>query len=133
MSEKKSPEPKWITEEILAIIHARQVERFGGLHGIPDNQVVLAALNRPYNRWAYGAADIAELAAVYLVALAGTQGFNDGNKRTGLACALVFLGLNELTLDADPDELFSLTLAVSTNRISDFDVGAWIRARILTD
>ncbi|MBK8058227.1 MAG: Fic family protein [Gemmatimonadetes bacterium] len=35
-------------------------------------------------------ADLADLAAAYLVGFARAQGFNDGNKRTGLACALVF-------------------------------------------
>ncbi len=71
--------------------------------------------------------DYVALAAMYLVAFAGSQGFNDGNKRTGLACALVFLGLNGLSLEADPQELYELTLAVANNRIGDAEVAAWFR------
>lgn len=70
------------------------------------------------------------MATVYLAAFAGTQGFNDGNKRTGLACALVFLGLNDLSLKAEPDELYDLTLGVATNQIKDAGVASSMRERI---
>jgi death-on-curing protein len=39
--------------------------------------------------------------------------FLDGNKRTGLAAAIVFLGLNGLWLDADPEELAEQVLRVA--------------------
>ena len=130
----KRNEPRWVTEEILFVIHAQQMERYGGLHGVLDKNVVLAALHRPLNRWAYeqsvASVDFAELAAVYLVAFAGTQGFNDGNKRTGLACALVFLGLNSVSFEADAKELYELTLKVATHQIGDNDVAIWFRQRI---
>jgi death-on-curing protein len=127
----KKEEPRWITEEILFVIHAQQVERYGGLHGVLDKNLVLAALHRPVNRWSYEeSVDFADLAAVYLVAFAGTQGFNDGNKRTGLACALVFLGLNSVRFDADAKELYELTLRVATHQIGDSEVAPWFRQRI---
>ena len=124
-------EPHWITEQILFVIHAQQVERFGGLHGVRDANVVLSALNRPKNRWAYDdTSDFADLAAVYLVAFAGAQGFNDGNKRTGLACALVFLGLNGLPFEAEPAELYQLTHRVATHQLTDIEAAAWMRQQI---
>jgi death-on-curing protein len=124
-------EPRWITAETLVVLHAQQVERYGGSHGVLDKNVVLSALHRPINRWLYDeSVDFAELAGVYLVAFAGTQGFNDGNKRTGLACALVFLGLNEFSFDVPPQELYELTLAVANHQVSDSAVGVWFRERI---
>lgn len=124
-------EPQWITEESLFVLHAQQVERYGGSHGVLDQNVVLAALHRPINRWAYDkSADFADLAALYLVAFAGTQGFNDGNKRTGLACALVFLELNGVSFEADPQELYELVLRVATHQVGDKDVAIWFRQRI---
>lgn len=128
---KKKKEPIWLTEEILFIIHAQQIERYGGVHGALDENVVLAALQRPINRWLYEkSADFADLAALYLVAFAGTQGFNDGNKRTGLACALVFLVLNSLSLEANPIELYDLMLRVATHRIGDNKAAIWLRERL---
>lgn len=127
----KREEPRWITEEILFVIHAQQVERYGGSHGVLDKNVVLGALHRPINRWGYEeSSDFADLAASYLVAFAGSQGFNDGNKRTGLACALVFLGLNSVSFEADAEELYGVTLRVATHQIGDNDVAIWFRQRI---
>jgi death-on-curing protein len=130
-SKAKREEPRWISEEILFVIHAQQVERYGGSHGVLDKNVVLGALHRPINRWAYeDSVDFADLAACYLVAFAGSQGFNDGNKRTGLACALVFLGLNSVSFEADAEDLYDLTLRVATRQIGDNDVAIWFRQRI---
>ncbi len=132
MTRRKFPrEPKWITPEILAILHAQQIERFGGLHGVLDKNVVLSAVARPINKWSYeDSTDIADLAAAYLVAFAGSQGFNDGNKRTGLACALLFLELNGCSINASSEELIELTLAVATNQKTINEVATWLRARI---
>ena len=128
---KKKKEPKWLTEEMLFIIHAQQIERYGGVHGVLDENAVLAALQRPINRWSYEkSVDFADLAALYLVAFAGTQGFNDGNKRTGLACALVFLGLNSVSFDADATELYELTLRVATRQIGEKGAAIWLRKRL---
>ena len=46
-------EPRWVSEATLLAIHAQQVERFGGLHGVRDKSVVQSALARPMNKWAY--------------------------------------------------------------------------------
>jgi death-on-curing protein len=128
---KKKKEPVWLTEEILFIIHAQQIERYGGVHGVHDENVVLAALQRPINRWSYEkSVDMADLSALYLVAFAGTQGFDDGNKRTGLACALVFLALNSVSFEPDATELYDLTLRVATHQIGDNEAAIWFRERI---
>ena len=124
-------EPRWLTEPTLLAIHAQQIERYGGAHGVLDENAVLSALARPINRWSYEpSADLADLAAAYLVGFAGSPGFNDGNKRTGLACALVFLALNGAPLHAPPAELLALTMAVADNRAEDAAVAAYFRDRI---
>jgi death-on-curing protein len=124
-------EPRRLTEPTLLAIHAQQIERYGGAHGILDENVVLSALVRPVNRGSCDpSADLAGLAAAYVVAFAGSQGFNDGNKRTGLACALVFLALNGSPLHVPPAELYALTVAVAKNQAEDATVAAYFRDRI---
>lgn len=124
-------EPRWLTETTLLAIHAQQVERYGGAHGVIDPSVVFSALARPRNRWAYDAgADLADLAAAYLVGFARTQGFRDGNKRTGLACALVFLDLNGAPLHTRPAELYGITMAAALGQADDSKVAAFLRERI---
>ena len=124
-------EPRWLTAVTVLAIHAQQIERFGGAHGVGDQHVVLSARARPQQRWNYDAsADTADLAALYLVGLSQAQGFVDGNKRTGLACALVFLAFNGAVLDVDGSELYALTVRVSTNQADDIEVAAYIRQRL---
>lgn len=124
-------EPRWLTEAALLAIHARQIERFGGAHGVRDQDIVRAALARPIHRWAYDdEADLADLAAACLVSFVGSQGFNDGNKRTGLACALVFLRLNGYTLHVPGKELYALTMQVATGEADARIAAAYFRSRM---
>jgi len=116
---------------MVLVFHAQQVERYGGAHGVLDENVVHSAVARPRNRWAYDeAADLADLAASYLVGFARSQGFNDGNKRIGLASALVFLRLNGFVLEVPGEELYALTMQVATNEIGDDVVAAYFRSRM---
>jgi death-on-curing protein len=128
------PEPKWIEIAVLLALHSQQIERYGGAHGILDSNVVLSALARHRNDWAYTeSADVADLAASYLVAFAGSQGFADGNKRTGLACALVFLSINGIELHVPPSELYALTLAVANHEAGDAVAASYFRSRMTTN
>lgn len=116
---------------MLLVIHAQQIERYGGAHGVLDKNVVLSALARPIHRWGYDpSADLADLAGAYLVGFARSQGFNDGNKRTGLACALVFLDLNSAPLHVPAGELYALAMAVAVGQADDAAVATYIRDRL---
>lgn len=124
-------EPRWLTEAMVLAIHARQIERYGGAHGVLDENVVMSALARPRHRWAYDEdADLADFAAAYLTGFARAQGFRDGNKRTGLACALVFLSLNGRRLRVPPEELYALTMQAAMRQVDDEVVAAYVRDRI---
>jgi death on curing protein len=125
-------EPGWITDDALFAIHAAQIERFGGSHGMLDKNVIHSALARAINRWAYdGTCDMADLAAAYLVGFAGSQGFNDGNKRTGVACALVFLAINGISVDSiDPQQLQDLALEVANNKAGLDETSRFFRSQL---
>jgi death-on-curing protein len=64
------------------------------------------------------------------VGLVRNHGFVDGNKRTGLAGSLVFLGLNDLALHAAPAELHALVMRVATTQLDDDAVAGYLRHRI---
>ncbi|MDZ7630282.1 MAG: type II toxin-antitoxin system death-on-curing family toxin [Gemmatimonadaceae bacterium] len=125
------PEPRWLTDATVLAIHAQQIERFGGAHGVRDPHLVLSGLARPTQRWFDDAsADLADRAAVYLVGLSQAHGFVDGNKRTGLACALVFLAINDAALHVDGAELYALTMRVAMNQADVSDASAHVRAHL---
>ena len=54
-----------------------------------------------------------EMAAAYLFHISQAHGFVDGNKRAALAAALAFLSINGYELDAAPDDLYGLCIAVA--------------------
>jgi death-on-curing protein len=120
-----------LTESSLLAIHARQIERYGGAHGILDGNVVRSALARPIHRWAYDdEADLSDFAAAYLVGFSRSQGFRDGNKRTALAAALVFLALNGHGLHVQPKELYAVCMKAALGEAGDDEVASYLRARV---
>ena len=95
-------------DEVLAI-HADQLDRYGGLAGLRDSPALVSALGMPAATFdgAYLHGDVFEMAAAYLFHLARNHPFVDGNKRTALMVAIVFLGFNGKALEAPADELTS--------------------------
>lgn len=112
-------------------MHVRQVELFGGTHGILDENAVESALHKPQQLNAYEPeSDIAALAAAYLCGFAQKQGFVDGNKRTALAATLTFLRLNGHELNIAKAELLAFVLAIARNELLQPAVTKWLRERI---
>lgn len=122
-----TPEPRWISRRALLLLYAQQMERFGGSPGVLDENVVLSALARPQNLYHYGEdPDLADLAAAYLCGFAQKQGFTDGNKRIGVATALVFLRINGRPLHVLQSELYKVAIAAARNELTETEVAAWI-------
>ncbi len=124
-------EPRWVTAEVLHLMHVRQVELFGGSHGVVDDNAVESALHKPQNLNVYEPdSDLAALAAAYLCGFVQKQGFVDGNKRTGLAVTLTFLRLNSYELNVEKAELLSFVLGIARNEIDQETATKWLRQRI---
>ena len=127
----KRREPRWLSVEAIRALHAEQIEVFGGEAGLLNPGSLEAALARPLNAFVYGGTtDIAGLAAIYLVGLVRVRAFVDGNKRVGLAAALVFLTLNGQPLHASPVDLYDLTMRVAMGRAREAWVTTWLRKRL---
>ncbi len=124
-------DPRWITTELLHLIHVRQVELFGGTHGILDHNAAESALHKAQNLNAYEPdSDIAALAAEYLCGFAQEQAFADGNKRTALAVSLIFLRLNGHELNVEKPELLAFVVAIARNELDQVSASKWLRQRI---
>lgn len=85
-------EPDFITLDGALYLHRRSLELFGGLDGIRDPMALDSALAAARNAYYYQGGDIYDIAAAYAFHIAESQAFLDGNKRTAVACALVFIG-----------------------------------------
>lgn len=103
-------EPLFLTLDEVLGIHADQIRRYGGSPGLRDLGLLRSALGMPETTFEgeFLHGTLFEKAAAYLFHIVRNHPFVDGNKRTGLMCALVFLGLNGRRLDADPEALHEL-------------------------
>jgi death on curing protein len=106
-------DPLFLTLDEVLGIHADQVRRYGGSPGLRDLGLLQSALAMPETTFEgellHGT--VFEMAAAYLFHVARNHPLVDGNKRTALMCALVFLGLNGQRLDADPGTSSSWSMA----------------------
>ncbi len=121
----------WVLDEVVLAIHDEQLAEHGGLPGIRDLGVVQSALARPRNLVSYdGCEDVARLAAAYIFGIARNHGFFDGNKRTALVTADLFLMLNGHELVSSPVENVLMILGVADGTLSEEDLTTWIRSNI---
>lgn len=125
-------EPIWLDEKILKILHLEQLQQFGGLAGIRDEGLLLSALARAQNRWAYSAPkpDVIALSASYAFGIAKNHPFFDGNKRTSLIACQMFLQQNGLTLVAPQPDQVQIILSLASGAIGETELEAWLRPRV---
>lgn len=100
-------------------IHADQVNRYGGEHGIRDIGLLSSAIAMPYASFSevFLHSDIYEMAAAYAFHISQNHPFIDGNKRTALASALVFLELNGISLSDPNGILYDAMISLATGEI----------------
>ena len=117
-------------DELLAI-HRDQLQRHGGQEGFVDEGIVRAAMARPRFTAQYNSdADLADLAADYMFGLSTTQGFADGNKRTALACAVVFLRKNGWQPTLSDTLMYIVAMAVARGELDRDDLGQIFRTNM---
>ena len=121
----------WVLDEVILALHDEQLATHGGLAGVRDRGAVESALARPRNLVAYEACDdIAMLAAAYAYGIARNHGFADGNKRTALVTADLFLMLNGYELVSSPVENVLTILSLAEGSLSEAELASWIRKNI---
>ena len=103
--------------EVLLILQD-QIRRYGGAYGVRDPALLSSALAMPISSFGgkYLHKDLFEQAAAYAFHLCQNHPFVDGNKRTALATALVFLDLNGIELNDPKKELYELMMKVASGK-----------------
>lgn len=108
----------------VLMIHQMQLDEFGGARGIRDQGLLESALQTPQATFGgeFVHTTVFEMAAAYAFHIAQNQPFIDGNKRVGLASALVFLDINSIELN-DPDEkLYDAMISIAEKKLSKLDL-----------
>jgi death-on-curing protein len=119
-------EPVWIDTAVVLALHDEQLVEHGGQSGLRDAGLLDSALARPRNRYAYETTDLPTLAASYTFGLVRNHPFIDGNKRTGLVVAELFLNLNEVELTASDAECVMAFLQLAAGEMTEMSLAGWI-------
>ena len=118
------------SREFVEALHVEQLRLHGGAASIRDENMLESALYRPQQKEAYGQPDLCDLAAAYLYGIVKNHPFVDGNKRTGLAAADLFLYFNGFSLEAEQEDLIQLVTMVAASEIDEDGAAAFFRDHI---
>lgn len=120
-------EPVFLELDQVLEIHQDSIEAFGGTHGIRDRGLLEGAVNQPKNIFFYGGGDLFDIAAGYAFHIAEVQSLLDGNKRTAMGSALIFLAVNGVAVDYDWKLLYDAMIALADGRLDRAGLAAMLR------
>ena len=119
----------FLTAQHVLFIHARLIDETGGEHGIRDLGLLQSAVARP--RATFDDAelypDLFQKAAALMQSLSQNHPFLDGNKRTALTAAVIFLRQNGFRLQATNQAVEAFALMVANEGPPFDDIAAWFR------
>jgi death-on-curing protein len=121
-----SDDPLFLDVEDVIELHATQLEVYGGAAGLRDRGLLESAVAQPQSSFGgeFVHDGVFSMAAAYLFHVVSNHPFVDGNKRTGMLCAVVFLDINGITINHPSDALFELTMGVAEGRFDKSAVAA---------
>lgn len=118
---------KYLSAEEILLIHFKLIERYGGSHGTRDLERVKSAAVVPgqevFGQEQYP--DLYEKAAVYARNIIADHPFTDGNKRTGMTAAAMFLKKNDLNFVAKKGELEDFAVKIATEKPAIEVIAVW--------
>lgn len=125
----------YLTAEQILFLHARLITETGGEHGVRDLGLLQSAVGRP--QASFDGVDLYpnlfNQVAALLDSLVRNHPFVDGNKRTGIATAAIFMRLNGYRLTATNDELEAFTLSVARSETTPDTITDWLRQHSIAE
>jgi death-on-curing protein len=105
--------------EIVRSIHAEAIKQFGGLNAVRDENLLASAVLAPQSTFGGKSSysDLIEVGAAYLFYLCCNYPFLDGNKRTAIMAAIVFLRLNGIEPASDSERWEQLMIDIAASRL----------------
>ena len=120
----------YLTIYQVLFLHARLIAETGGSQGVHDLGLLESAVARP--RVSFAGVDlypdVFTKAAALMYSLVHNHAFVDGNKRTAIAAAAIFLSQNGWQLRASNSELESFTLLVVRTKPPLNEMNTWLEA-----
>lgn len=120
---------QYLSPEQVLFLHSRLISETGGEQGVRDLGMLLSALGRPQATFAEKDLypDLFSKAAALVDSLVRNHPFVDGNKRTAIAAAALFLRVNGYRLVVENEEMVQFTLACAQSQRSLDEIADWFR------
>jgi death-on-curing protein len=116
-------------EEKLLLLHYKLIDRFGGSHGLRGLNLIKSVLETPKTNYYRTHFD---KAAVYARNIIGDHPFVDGNKRTGITAAIIFLEKNDTQLDFTEGELEDFAVKIANQKLEIAAISKWLESKAST-
>ncbi len=114
------------------VYHAELIRRFGGSHGLRDEGVLDASMNRPFAT--FGGQDLfpgpIDKAAAIMHGIITGHPFIDGNKRTGYVLARLLLQESGLDISAEEEDRYDIVIKIATGQLDVDGIRAWLATRV---
>jgi death-on-curing protein len=120
---------KFIPEELVLVIHADLLQRYGGQPGVRDRGLLESALAQP--RMTAGGKEIHKTvfdkAAAYGFHLCNNHPFIDGNKRVAFVIMDVFLQKNGWEIVSSEEEAYTMMVALASGKLTRAQLASWLK------
>lgn len=122
---------RYLLSADILLIHSLLIEKTGGGRGVRDAHAILALETLP-SQTSFGQElypEITMKAAVYARNIIMSHPFVDGNKRTGMTCAIVFLEDNGFVFQAQEGDIETFAVSIVTEHLELEDISHWFALR----
>ncbi len=122
----------WVTADDVIALHARVIEKSGGLDGLRDRNILESAVSAPLQ--SFGGkelfpTDLEKIARIGF-GLATNHAFLDGNKRIGAMVVQLLLKWNGYVLQLRQGELADMFIAIADGSAQEQDLLHWIKLHL---
>ena len=119
----------FIPTELVLTIHADLLQRYGGLPGLRDRNLLESALAQPKMTISakFVHKTLFDKAAAYGFHLCKNHPFVDGNKRVAFVTMDIFLQKNGWEIVALEEDAYSTMIALASGKLSKVQLSSWLK------
>ena len=119
----------FIQYERILQLNSLAIQQYGGDEGVRDAGLIESAVNQPQATFdgVFLHQNIFEMAAAYYFHISQSQGFSDGNKRTGFLAMFSFLKLNGCDLIIPDDYLWPVLMKVAQGETTKYELADFLK------
>ena len=119
----------FIPDDLVFIIHADLLQRYGGRPGLRDRNLLASALAQPKMTVGgkYAHKTLFAKAAAYGFHVCKNHPFVDGNKRVAFVLMDIFLQKNGWEIVAHEEEAYSIMMALASGKLTKAELASWVK------